>query len=160
MQESLVCDQLEQLIRLLWHAQQVWRGFIRRAATNLFLKYCTEVVIPKQHSKLIVSHGCIKLTEPMVSQLWGSALQELFCYQCWNNKTKLKSPLLLTSMHVIQQRCSEWKFLAVKGIPQKLMCNVNKGTMSNSMGSDVLVAVSMRIRGFWDVLTSHWVSTA
>jgi len=35
----------------------------------LFLKYCTEVVIPKQYGKLIVTHGSIKLTQPMVSQL-------------------------------------------------------------------------------------------
>jgi len=53
---------------------------------------------------------------------------------------KLKNPLLLTSTHVIQQRCSEREFLAVNGIPQILMCSVNKGTVSNSMRSDVLAA--------------------
>jgi hypothetical protein len=40
-----------------------------KGTVYLFLKYCTEVVIPKQYGKLIVFHGCIKLTEPMVGQL-------------------------------------------------------------------------------------------
>ena len=40
-----------------------------KIAVYLFLKNCAEVVIPKQYGKLIMSHGCIKLTEPMVSQL-------------------------------------------------------------------------------------------
>jgi len=73
---------------------------------------------------------------------------------------KLKNPLLLTSTHVIQQRCSEREFLTVNSIPQKLMCSANTGTVSNSMRSDVLAAVLMRIWGFWYVLTCHWVSTA
>jgi len=59
---------IPQDLNLQHHQYQNLQSYMK-VTVYLFLKYCTEVVIPKQHSKLIVSHGCIKLTEPMVSQL-------------------------------------------------------------------------------------------
>lgn len=59
---------IPQDLNLHHHQYQNLKSYMK-VTVYLFLKYCTEVVIPKQYGKLIVAHGSIKLTQPMVSQL-------------------------------------------------------------------------------------------